>query len=92
VRCAATAVAALVPRQRSRVAGKIESVACFERPWVRTDAVLVDGTGGLVLRFHGRAGVPGMAAGVRVVAEGTPALERGVLLMRNPLYSFATVE
>jgi hypothetical protein len=92
VRCAATAVAALVPRQRSRVAGKIESVASFERPWVRTDAVLVDGTGALVLRFHGRSGVPGMAAGARVVAEGTPALERGVLLMRNPLYSFATVE
>jgi hypothetical protein len=74
------------------VAGEIESVASFERPWVRTDAVLVDGTGALVLRFHGRAGVPGMAAGARVVAEGTPALERGVLMMRNPLYSFATVE
>ena len=88
MRCAATAVAALVPRQRSRVAGKVELVVCFQRPWVRTDAVLVDGTGALVLRFHGRAGVPGMAAGARVVAEGTPALERGVLLMRNPLYSF----
>jgi hypothetical protein len=92
VRCAATAVAALVPRQRSRVAGEIESVASFERPWVRTDAVLVDGTGALVLRFHGRSGVPGMAAGARVVAEGTPALERGVLLMRNPRYSFDVVE
>jgi hypothetical protein len=68
---------------------QVESVASFKRPWVRTDAVLVDGTGALVLRFRGRAGVPGMAAGVHVVAEGTPALERGVLLMRNPLYSFA---
>jgi hypothetical protein len=74
------------------VAGEIESVASFERPWVRTDAVLVDGTGALVLRFHGRSGVPGMAAGARVVAEGTPAVERGVLLMRNPLYSFDVVE
>ena len=88
MRCAATAIAALVPRQRSRAAGKVESVVSFQRPWVRTDAVLVDGTGALVLRFHGRAGVPGMAVGARVVAEGTPALERGVLLMRNPLYSF----
>ena len=87
--CATTAIAALVPRRRARVAGEIESVVSFERPWVRTDAVLVDGTGALVLRFTGRAAVPGMVAGARVVAEGTPALERGVLLMRNPLYSFA---
>ena len=92
MRCATTAVAALVPRQRCRVAGKIESVASFERPWVRTDAVLVDGTGAVVLRFRGRASVPGMSPGARVVAEGTPALERGALVMRNPLYSFATVE
>ena len=91
MRCA-TAVGALVPRQRSRVAGEIESVASFERPWVRTDAVLIDGTGALVLRFLGRASVPGVCAGARVVAEGTPALERGALVMRNPLYSFATVE
>ena len=92
MRCAATAVAALVPRRQSRVAGEIASVASFERPWFRTDAVLVDGTGALVLRFLGRASVPGMRTGARVVVEGTPALERGVLLMRNPLYSFATVE
>jgi hypothetical protein len=89
MRCNTTAIAALVPRQRSRVAGKVESVVSFQRPWVRTDAVLVDGTGAVVLRFHGRAAVPGMTAGVSVIAEGTPALERGVLLMRNPLYSFA---
>jgi hypothetical protein len=89
VTCAATAIAALVPRQRSLVAGEIQSVASFERPWVRTDAVLVDGTGALVLRFMGRAAVPGIVTGSQVVAEGTPALERGLLLMRNPIYSFA---
>jgi hypothetical protein len=86
---AATAIAALVPRQRSVVAGEIESVASFVSPWVRTDAVLVDGTGTLVLRFMGRAGVPGMVVGAAVVAEGTAALERGVIVMRNPLYSFS---
>jgi hypothetical protein len=88
VRCATTAIGALVPRRRSRVAGEIESVVSYERPWVRTDAVLVDGTGALVLRFMGRATVPGLVAGSHVVAEGTPALERGRLLMRNPLYTF----
>jgi hypothetical protein len=92
VTCTTTAIAALVPRKRSRVAGDVESVVSFERPWVRTDAILVDGTGALVLRFHGRAAVPGMATGAHVVAEGTPGLVRGVLLMRNPLYSFAAAE
>jgi hypothetical protein len=92
VTCATTAIGALVPRQRSRVAGEIESVVSYERPWVRTDAALVDGTGSLVLRFMGRAGVPGIAAGARLVAEGTPAIEQGMLLMRNPLYSLVTAE
>jgi hypothetical protein len=87
-----TAIAALVLRQRAVVAGTIETVASFERPWVRTDAVLNDGTGALLLRFMGRRAVPGIIAGRRLVAEGTPALERGVLLMRNPLYSFAAGE
>jgi hypothetical protein len=92
MKCDTTAVAALVPRQRSRVVGDIQSVTAYERPWVRTDAVLVDGTGTLVLRFLGRSEVPGIVAGSRLVAQGTPSLERGVLLMRNPLYSFAVPE
>jgi hypothetical protein len=88
----ATAIAALVPRRRVVVAGEVESVVSYRRPWVRTDAVLGDGTGTLVLRFMGRVSVPGIAAGCRLVVEGTPALERGVVLMRNPLYSFGTGE
>ncbi|HVA05700.1 MAG TPA: hypothetical protein VNG12_03055 [Acidimicrobiales bacterium] len=91
MRCA-TAVAALVPRRRSRVICDIESVPSFERPWVRTDAALVDGTGALTLRFLGRSGVPGLAPGARLVVQGTPSIERGVLLMRNPLYTFAVPE
>jgi hypothetical protein len=86
---AATAIAALVPRQRAVVAGKIESVSSFERPWIRTDAALADGTGLVILRFVGRSAVPGLMAGSWVLAEGMPALERGVFLMRNPRYSFA---
>ncbi len=86
---ATTAIAALVPRQRAVVTGEIRSVVSYERPWVRTDTLLDDGTGALILRFLGRSAVPGMVSGSRVVAEGTPALERGALLIRNPLYSFA---
>jgi len=87
-----TVIAALVPRRRAVVAGEIESVRSTEQPWVCTDAVLADGSGTLVLRFMGRVSVPGIVAGRRLVARGTPALEDGVLLMRNPLYSFVTGE
>jgi hypothetical protein len=88
VRCDTTAIGALVPRRRSRVAGEIESVVSLARPRVHTDAVLVDGTGALILRFMGRGDVPGMIAGCRVVAEGTPGRQRGALVMLNPIYQF----
>lgn len=40
----------------------------------------------------GRAAVPGFGMGRCLIAQGTPALERLVLLMRNPLYSFGAAE
>jgi hypothetical protein len=84
----ATAIAAVTPRRRTTVRGEVVSVASYERPWVRTDAELSDGTGTLLLRFAGRASVPGVVTGCRIVAEGTPGSVRGVLVMINPLYSF----
>ena len=87
--CTATAIRALVLRQRAVVRGQVISVVSYQRPWIRTDVELNDGTGVIVLRFMGRAEVPGLAMGRCVRAEGTPALERGTLLMCNPLYSFA---
>jgi hypothetical protein len=83
----AIAIAALVHRQRAVVAGEIESVATYERPWVRTDAEMTDGSGKLLLRFLGRSGIPGLVAGTQIEAEGTPGLARGVLVMLNPRYS-----
>jgi hypothetical protein len=83
-----TAIAAAVPRKRVVVVGEVRSVVSHERPWVRTDVGLNDGTGVIVLRFIGRARVPGMAPGHRVAAQGTPALDRGSLVMRNPRYAF----
>ncbi len=68
--------------------GRINSVTSYERPRVVTDVEIDDGTGVLVLRFMGRSGVPGMAPGRCVTAEGTPGLSRGHLVMLNPLYSF----
>ncbi len=84
-----TAIAAIQPRRPNTVRGEIVSVASFQRPWVRTDATIRDGTGELVLRFNGRASVPGFVTGLRVVARGTPGLVDGCIVMLNPLYSFA---
>jgi hypothetical protein len=47
-------------------------------------------TGVVVLRFLGRSSVPGVAAGRRIVAEGTPRCDGALLVMLNPLYSFAS--
>ncbi len=87
-----TAIAAVALRRRNTVRGEIVSVASYQRPWMRTDAVVGDGTGTLMLRFLGRATVPGLAVGRRVIAQGTPGLVRGAVVMVNPLYSFVAAE
>ena len=81
-------IAPAVPRQRTTFRGKIVSLDIGETPWVRTDAVLSDGTGTLVLRFVGRRSIPGLDVGRGVVVEGTPGREGDALVMVNPLYSF----
>ena len=45
-----------------------------------------------MLRFFGRAAVPGLANGSGVIAQGTPGLAGGALVMVNPLYSFVGEE
>lgn len=83
-----TAIAAVVPRKRTTLMGRVTSVQTHVRPWVRLDAVLSDGTGTIVLRFMGRTEIPGLVPGRDLRVEGTAALEREVLIMRNPIYSF----
>jgi hypothetical protein len=85
-------MASLVPRRRATVAGQVRSVVCFERPYVRTEAELLDGTGVLVLRFMGRAAVPGVAVGAHMLAEGTPLADHEALVMLNPRYWFEAGE
>jgi hypothetical protein len=82
------AIASLVPRRRSTVAGKVVNVKSYQRPWVRTDVELSDETGSVVLRFMGRSGVPGLEPGRRIEASGTPGWVRGGLVIRNPRYAF----
>ena len=87
-----TAVASLVPRRRATVAGQVRSVVSYERPYVRTDAELIDGTGTVVLHFMGRVSLPGVAIGAHMVAEGTPRTDHEALVMLNPRYWFEAGE
>ena len=80
--------ASAAPRQRTTLHGQIVSTNGSEAPLVRTDAVLSDGTGTLVLRFEGRRSIPGLDVGRSLVVEGTPARVGGELVMLNPRYSF----
>ena len=79
------------PRRRCRGRRRgSSSVVSVERPWVRTDAEIDDGTGTLVLRFDGpRRRVPGIVAGPPSSSpKGPRRLDAVPLVMRNPLYSF----
>jgi hypothetical protein len=87
-----TAIAAVVLRRRNTVRGEVVSVDSFQRPWVRTDAEIRDATGTLVLRFIGRASVPGLVSGRCVAAQGTQGLVDGTVVIVNPIYSFAKEE
>jgi len=83
-----TAMSSVMPRVRTTVAGRIIAVRAYRRPWMRLDVELGDGTGTLILRFTGRAAVPGMSPGRRVGAEGMPSVQGGSLVMLNPHYAF----
>jgi hypothetical protein len=74
------------------VAGEIRSVRSYQRPYQRTEVLLEEGTGAILLRFTGRISVPGLVPGLRMIATGTPGPERGALVMLNPLYCLAPAE
>src|SRR5271157_395653 len=64
-------IAAVVPRQRVRVAGRVKSVRVQPRAGASNlECVLSDGTGGLLLVFQGRPKIAGIEPGARLVAEG----------------------
>ena len=88
----ATAIAAVVPRKRTELVGRVTSVSAHVRPWVWFDAILDDGTGTVTLRFTGRQSVPGITEGRRLNAEGTPGRVGESLVMLNPVYEFVPDE
>lgn len=68
---ATTPIAAVVPRQRVRIAGRVKSVRVQPRAGASNlECVLSDGTGGILLVFQGRPKIAGIDPGARLVAEG----------------------
>jgi hypothetical protein len=68
---ATTPIAAVVPRQRVRVAGRIKSVRVQPRAGTQNlECVVSDGSGGILLVFQGRPKIAGIEPGARLVAEG----------------------
>ena len=68
---ATTPIAAVVPRQRVRVAGRVKSVRVQPRAGTQNlECVVSDGSGGLLLVFQGRPKIAGIEPGARLVAEG----------------------
>ena len=58
----------------------------YSRPWTRCDVELSDGTGSVVLRFMGRAELPGLVAGATLVAGARRGWRRARSIIRKPLY------
>lgn len=84
----ARAVADAAPRRRAIVMGSVRTVRACSAPCTFCEAVLDDGTGAITLRWLGRRGVAGLAAGRQMVAEGTVVDQHGLLVLLNPLYRF----
>lgn len=85
----ASTVAEVAPRQRVHLTVRVREVhEAGHEPGgpVLFDAVVDDGTGAIVLRWLGRVALPGIVPGSHLVAEGTAGLDRGRLVVLNPLY------
>lgn len=80
-------IAALEPRERARIAGKVYSVRVQPRSGTPTfELTLMDETGSLTVAFFGRRTLPGVVAGTRLAVEGVVTEKGGRLAMLNPVY------
>jgi amino acid transporter len=85
-------IAALPPRQRALVSGRI--VAVRLHPWGGTatlEATLRDDSGEITLVFLGRREVPGIRTGTVVSVEGVLGNHHGRNAMLNPSFTFISV-
>jgi hypothetical protein len=98
----ARTAAQAVPRCRAVLTGRVRAVRVRRpppgpagspgplepaaSPGPALEAELDDGTGVVTLRWLGRDGVAGIAAGAHLTAEGTVLADRGRHVLLNPLY------
>jgi amino acid transporter len=84
---ATTPIAAVVPRQRVRVAGRVKSVRVQPRAGTQNlECVVSDGSGGILLVFQGRPKIAGIDPGARLVAEGMVGTWGRRTAMLNPSF------
>ncbi|MBV9659634.1 MAG: hypothetical protein JO337_00600 [Acidimicrobiales bacterium] len=75
------------PRGRLVVTGTISGAGVVDIGGSRSGSyTLDDGTGQVELVFLGRPKVAGLSCGVRLTVEGTSRMDRGKLVVWNPLY------
>jgi hypothetical protein len=81
-----TPIAALQPRQRARVTGRVRSVRVQAGAGVPSiECTIADSTGQLMLIFQGRRRVPGIEPGARITVEGMVGERGRRVAMINPL-------
>jgi len=82
-----TAIEAVAPRQRVRVAGEVSSVRIVPRAGSPSlEVTLTDGSGYLTGVFWGRRHIGGIRPGRRILLDGTAAPMGRTFLIINPLY------
>ena len=74
-------------RERAQVAGRISAVASSRSDsFVETRCTLSDSTGSITLVFQGRASVPGLDRGARLMVSGMVGARGSDAVMLNPDY------
>jgi hypothetical protein len=82
-----TAIEAVQPRQRVRVAGEVSSLRIVPRAGSPSlEVTMTDGSGYLTAVFWGRRRIGGIRPGRRILFDGTAAPAGHTFLIINPMY------
>jgi RecG-like helicase len=84
-----TRIAGVTERSRTKIAGAVRRITV--RPVKGFEGLrilLSDGTGEVSIDFLGRRSITGLTLGSRLVVEGMPRREGGLLKMVNPAFEF----
>lgn len=79
-------IGAARPRHSGTFVGVVAAIRLV--PGRSLDVLMEDGTGRVALSWSGRSQLPGLELGAGVRATGTVAIDDGLILIRNPDWSF----